>query len=466
MAVTGVEAQSGRTPAPANQENSTESNKIADGDLSAKAMFDEANAYLRNKFIEFDEKKVPVSEALRLRTEQEKKQLAAKYAAILAERKDLSSEDVYYHGLLHWIADNIDGTLASFERYLTFSDIDAERSQRSRSLIVVSAAKLGDVEKAVATLAEYKKAEPVKLAETARMNSEIAKAFVKKSEPQKAAEHAKTSYAASKAMLVQPSTQARGLDEMLDAGMLAFEAYRELGKVKEADEILLDMRASAGSFGSPSFYFYAADKLIIYMIESGRKPLALETYLTTLIDAGRTLKQKPHQDEVINKIKRRERHYKLLGEKASELVSIDHWFPGEPRTLESMRGKVILLDFWATWCGPCFDAFPHLIEWQRDHADDGLAILGVTRYYGRVDGITADRPHELSFLKRFREKHKLNYDILVAKDQQSQLLYNATALPTAILIDRKGVIRYIETGSSPSRLEEMRAMMLKLLAEK
>lgn len=459
-------AQSGRTPMPSKEGNAAKAETDADTKLSAKAMFDKANAYLRTKFIEFDEKNVPVSDALRLQTEKEKKLLAAKYAAILGERKDLSSEDVYYQGLLHWIAENLDGSLASFERYLMFADIDADRSQRARSLIVVSAAKIGDVEKAIAVLADYKKAEPVKLAETARMNSEVAKALVNKNEHEKAAEYSKTSYAASKAMLIQEETQARGLDEMLDAGMLTFESYRELGKTKEADDILLDMRNSAGSIGSPSFYYYAADKLIIFMIDSNRKELALETYLSTLIDIGRVFKQKGQQDEVTQKLKRRERHYKILGEKAFELVSIEQQFPGKPQPLASMRGKVILLDFWATWCGPCYDAFPHLVEWQRDHADDGLTILGVTRYYGRVNSSTADRPSELNFLKRFREEQRLNYDILVATDQQSQLLYSATSLPTAILIDRKGVIRYIETGSSRSRIEEMRVMMLKLLAEK
>jgi peroxiredoxin len=78
----------------------------------------------------------------------------------------------------------------------------------------------------------------------------------------------------------------------------------------------------------------------------------------------------------------------------------------------------------------------------------------------------ADHPNEIAFLKRFKEKYDLGYDFAVADDQQTQNLYAATSLPTTVLIDRKGVIRYIESGTNPTRIEELRAMVIKLLAEK
>ncbi len=78
----------------------------------------------------------------------------------------------------------------------------------------------------------------------------------------------------------------------------------------------------------------------------------------------------------------------------------------------------------------------------------------------------AERPAELEALKEFRQKQKLPYDFVVAGDQRIQLLYGGTNLPTAVLVDRKGVIRYIESGTSPSRMNQMREMILKLIAEK
>jgi len=155
----------------------------------------------------------------------------------------------------------------------------------------------------------------------------------------------------------------------------------------------------------------------------------------------------------------------LLGQPAPPFATVD--LEEQPIDLKSHLGKnVILLDFWATWCGPCFDAFPALSEWHQDFARDGLVIIGMTRYYGRADGMPADHPNEIAFLKRFKERYNLGYDFAVADGQDAQYLYAATALPTTVLIDRKGVIRYIESGTNPTRTVELREMVVKLLNEK
>ncbi|MFL6469069.1 MAG: TlpA family protein disulfide reductase, partial [Pyrinomonadaceae bacterium] len=237
-------------------------------------------------------------------------------------------------------------------------------------------------------------------------------------------------------------------------------------KVNEAESILTDMQTSAASFGSPSFFYYAAVKLITYQIETGRKPIAMETYLTALLKAGKDLPLKGQQTDAIDRLKRREKQYRLLGEPAIEFINVDKWFPSEKRTLESLKGKVVLLDFWATWCGPCFEAFPLLAEWSRDYASGGLVVLGVTRYYGQAEGREIVSLSEIDYLNRFKEKQKLPYDFVVFNDQLTQMAYAATALPTAVIIDRKGKIRYIDSGTSTTRLEDIRQMIIKLLAEK
>jgi hypothetical protein len=76
---------------------------------------------------------------------------------------------------------------------------------------------------------------------------------------------------------------------MVDAGMLVFEINRDQNKQVEAEAILTDMQDSAAKFGSSSFFFYASDKLIVYQIETGRKQLAMETYLAALMKASKDL---------------------------------------------------------------------------------------------------------------------------------------------------------------------------------
>ncbi len=435
-------------------------------DLSVKQMFDEANGYSKAKFAEFEQKKMPYSESLRVRTQREQKQLAAKYAAIAGGRSGLKGEDFYYLGLLHWIAENLDGTAENLNKFLAGEALPPERAQTARSVIVVISAKQKMFADAERVLAEYVKSGPVKLSERSRMESELAKAYIAEKNYAKAAANASEAYKAAKTIAGEPAMRSRIIDELLDAGMLVFEANRSAGNVKEAESSLEDLRTTAASLGSPSIYFYALDNQIKYQIETGRKAEALANYSSSFARLERELTVKSYQTEVTQKLKKREKHYKLLGETAPELGSIDQWFPGEKRTLASMRGKVVLLDFWAAWCLPCLEAFPSIKEWRQDFGPDGFEVVGVTRYYGEAEGFPVDHANEIEFLNRFRTKYSLPYDFAVAKDQRDHQNYGALTIPTAALIDRKGVIRYLESGTSPTRLAEMREMIARLVAEK
>lgn len=451
-----------------------QSGRVAAGDISAatpeltvKQMFDEANGYTKAKFNEYSEKKVKYSDALLEKTKLEQRQLAARYATLAGARKNLAGDDLYYLGMLHWIAENLDGTSEALSRFISSENAAADRSQTARSIIVVTLAKqkrLGDAEK---ILAEYLTKEPTKLTERARIEGELAKAYQSQKEFAKMAPHAEAAYTASKALLKDASSRARGLDEILDAGMLYFEANRDVGDRAKAESALDDMRTVAVQTSSPSFYYYSVDQKIRYLIETDRRPAAGELYRNTLANLDKEFPNKAQRDDVERRFKKRDRHYAILGKPALEFTAAEQvWFHGKQRSLADMKGKVVLLDFWATWCGPCYEAFPHVIEWKQAYADQGFEIIGITRYYGKEYRMPSDHAAEVDALKEFAKLHKLDYDMVVANGQEIQLLYGAMALPTAVILDRKGIVRYVETGTSATRIVQMRETILKLLAEK
>ncbi|MDQ3820044.1 MAG: TlpA family protein disulfide reductase, partial [Acidobacteriota bacterium] len=136
-----------------------------------------------------------------------------------------------------------------------------------------------------------------------------------------------------------------------------------------------------------------------------------------------------------------------------------------PLKLSDLRGHVVLLDFWATWCGPCRLAFPHLREWNEKYKDKGLVILGITKYYGHAEGKELSQPEELGYLERFKKENNLTYGIAVANGDDNHRNYNVMAIPTAVLIDRHGVIRLLTTGSGGGNEVEISAAIEKLLNE-
>ncbi len=459
-----VAAQSGRLVTPATSGEPDSPNTSTE--RSVKEMFEETSGFLRTKAAEFEAKNIPFNDKRLEQLKLEQRQLAARYAATAALRKDLTGDDHYFVGMLHWIAENFYGATENLQKFISSQNVSVDRVQTARSIVVVSLAKQKKLGAAEKILADYIKEQPQKLTERSRMEGELAKAYQIQKDFAEMAPHAEQAYRSAKILLADAASRSRGLDEILDSGTLVFEANRDLGEQQKADAALDDLRVTAMGTQSSSFYYYVTDRKITYMIETGRKPTALQLFQSTLLTVDKDFPSKSIRDDVVRRLKSREKHYRLLGVAAIEMPLIDQWFPGKPKTFSDLKGKVVLLDFWATWCAPCLEAFPSLKEWQQDFGGDGFEILGLTRYYGNVNGVKADIPTEIEFIKRFRKTHDLPYDIVVAKGQTTQIMYGATALPTAVLIDRKGVIRYIATGTSSTRLDEIRETIIKLLAEK
>jgi peroxiredoxin len=108
---------------------------------------------------------------------------------------------------------------------------------------------------------------------------------------------------------------------------------------------------------------------------------------------------------------------------------------GQTVKLSDYRGKVVLLNFWATWCGPCKLEIPWFIDMQRNLKDQGFTVIGVSM---DDEGWEAVRP--------FVSEERMNYPVVLGNESVSQLYGGIESLPTTFIIDREGKIAAVHVG--------------------
>ncbi len=108
---------------------------------------------------------------------------------------------------------------------------------------------------------------------------------------------------------------------------------------------------------------------------------------------------------------------------------------GREISLSNYSGKVVFLNFWATWCGPCKAEIPDFIEAYKQYKDKGMEIIG----------ISVDRISPKSVLK-FAEKYKINYPVVMSTDKIQKDYEPGPYVPTTIIIDQEGKIRHKHIG--------------------
>lgn len=420
-------ATSAQTLAPKNNDDKGVDKR------TAQALFEDANGYLGRKYQDFNKKNLPYDPKLESQTKKEQVALALSNAALLKSRGELKGEDLYYLGLLYHIASDADNALAAMRLFVKHNP-DGQKPQGARNVIVLYSIRKDLVADAEATVEEYTRHQPQDPDERYRMEFLITDFHMRAKNYPAMVTHAKAMSSAAREFALKNKTEIFKRDDMLlKSALMLSDAYVRTEQDQLAIDTFEELRRMALGYPSGNLYKQATGRLLSMF------PAA---------DLGKVFVNPSAVPTTT----------------PPELVS-KHWIDSDPLKLSQLRGKVVLLDFWAPWCGPCRITFPKLQQWHQAYSGKGLTIIGVTKFFGHDDESRLTPGEELVYLKEFKTQNKLPYAFLVDDTDTNDFNYGVFSIPMSFLIDRRGVVRFIGAGAGEAENEKLGQMIKKLLDE-
>jgi thiol-disulfide isomerase/thioredoxin len=410
------------------------------GGTSAYALYLEASAYARRRYTELEQAGRAYNTNLVPQLEQEQRAVAARFAALVAARSSLNATDTLYLGQLYSLADESDNAIKTMRRWLRENPTGAPAdAQTARFIIALETGKQGTFPSAERVLNDYLAHEPTPpdWARHYQLERAFANGYRLRKTYDGAVLHAQAAVTAAQQLYLQQPMDAQTRDDLFyQAAATLADLNLEFKQTGAALGALQQLRKV--SIALPSADLYRRATILFERI-------APPTNLLTAPD-----------DAIFRA---------PFATQTAPEIFIRDWIDQKPTTLAALRGHVVLLDFWATWCTPCRVALPHMNEWQARFKDRGLTILALTQYHGSMNGRSLSPKSELSILRRFKQQEGMTYAVGVDGLGTVSTSYNVTSIPTAVLIDRRGRVRFISVGATETDMQEIGQMIEKLLNE-
>ena len=396
-------------------------------------LFADADDYVERKFDEFKRNKMPYSTLLEAEVRKQQTEVAAQHAAQLVARGQLKGTDNYYLGLLYVLAGRRELALPALRRFLAETpDAKPEFLQRARYVLATQDANANQLDEAEALFAAYAQNEPRTPVELFRLHNALANADYQNHKLEAGAAHAAAAYQLVKDPQTKLADQATRTKLIGGAGLALADFQFKLKHDAEAVGVLEELLRVGLTMPAAHVYDDALDRLV----EQGHGDAAWRAFEAS-----------------------------ANADASAPEIAIAEWIDQKPVTLAALRGQVVLLDFWATWCGPCQVTMPKLKTLHERYKDKGLMVIGLTQLYGRVRNAPLTPGEEIGYLRAFKKEQHLPYGFAVAADEANDARYGVRNLPTTFLIDRKGRIRFIAVGVNELNDQTLDKAIKQLLAE-
>ena len=157
-----------------------------------------------------------------------------------------------------------------------------------------------------------------------------------------------------------------------------------------------------------------------------------------------TLSSMPSPDDIVR--------MDLVGNFAPAWKDIESVSGSFPSSIGALRGRVVLLDFWATWCGPCRVVVPKLGALQARYGAQGLSVLGVS----------TENAEEVAL---FAQRMSVRYAVAIDKHAETTRSYGVMSLPTLVVVDKRGIVRDVSIGYDSAEDAHLESSVRSLLAE-